>query len=398
MVSSKPNVLVIAPRCPLPLTSGTQIREYHVLRALADQAGVTLVTLIQSGEGADRVDELADWLTLRTVEHTRSKPRTLAAFPFSSDPYRVTKFNTDAFRSAIHETLEQESFDLVWANFLNTVGLLPADIGPDVILDEHNADGRYWESFLDGGPIERTFARVNIRRIKRFRKRVDDQVDGIVSVSEGDAKEARSWAGEPVWVMPNGVDTETFRPKTDPSETDKQVLFVGSLDVRMNKEAIEWFVQSSWPSVREAVPDATFQIVGRNPTKQIERLAEVDGVKLVGEVPAVEPYYDEASVVVAPFQYGGGTKLKVLEAMAMARPLVTTPTGANGIPINEEHAYVRERNQGFSNAVVSLLQEPAKRTSTGKRARAFVEKEFAWDVVTRSTVKEIISFYSDKGS
>jgi len=394
-MSSTPRVLVVAPRCPLPLASGTQIREYHVLRALADRADVTLLTLVQSGEGADRVDELADWLTVRTVEHTRSKPRTLAAFPFSGDPYRATKFNTDAVRSAVHETLQEASFDLVWANFLNTVGLLPADVEPDVILDEHNADVRYWESFLDGGRIERTFARVNIRRIERFRDRVGGRIDGVVSVSEADATEARDWAGEPVWVMPNGVDTDTFSPETDPGETDEQVLFVGSLDVRMNQEAIEWFVESAWPSVREAVPDATFRIVGRNPTTRIERLAEAEGVELVGGVPSVVPYYDEASVVVAPLRFGGGTKLKILEAMSMARPLVTTPTGATGIPIEAEHASVRERDGGFSDAVSSLLQHPSERAKTGAQARAFVKEQFDWESVTESTIEGVLNSYAD---
>jgi glycosyltransferase involved in cell wall biosynthesis len=390
-MSAAPRVLVITPRCPLPLASGTQIREYHVLQALADRAEVTLLTLIQSGEGADRIEELEDWLTVRTVEHTRSKPRTLAAFPLSGDPYRATKFNTDAFRSAVQETLEGGSFDLVWANFLNTVDLLPGDIEAEVILDEHNADVRYWESFLDGGRVERTFARLNIRRIERFRERIGDRVDGVVSVSEADATEARGWAGEPVWVMPNGVDTGTFSPETDPSETDEQVLFVGSLDVRMNQEAIEWFVRSAWPSIRDAVPDATFRIVGRNPTTQIERLAEAEGVELVGEVPSVVPYYDEASVVVAPLQYGGGTKLKVLEAMAMARPLVTTPTGASGIPIEEEHAHVREREEGFADSVVSLLENPDDRDAIGRRAMMFVKKQFSWGAVTGETVSRILN-------
>jgi glycosyltransferase involved in cell wall biosynthesis len=139
---------------------------------------------------------------------------------------------------------------------------------------------RYWESFFHGGRVERTFARLNIRRIERFRERVGDRVDGVISVSEEDTAEARGWAGEPVWVMPNGVGTGTFSPETDPSETDEQVLFVGSLDVRMNQETIEWFVRSAWPSIRETVPDATFRIVGRNPTTQVERLAEAEGVEL----------------------------------------------------------------------------------------------------------------------
>jgi glycosyltransferase involved in cell wall biosynthesis len=392
MTGSKPSVLVVTPRCPLPLTSGTQIRSYHVLRALSERADVTLVTLVQSGEGTQRLGELSELVTVHTVSHERSKFSTLCRFPISRQPYRCTKFNTAAFRDRVHDVLAEQSFDLVWLNFLNTAGLLPDSVGCPVVLDEHNADVRYWESFLDGAAPERLFAHSNIRRIERFRDRIVDRIDGVVSVSDGDAEEARSWAGRPVWVMPNGVDTDTFSTGVGADRVGSTVLFVGSLDVRMNEEAVEWFAESAWPSIRSRYPDAVFEIVGRNPTQRVTALADRPGVKLVGEVPSVVEYYEEAAVVVAPLQFGGGTKLKVLEALAMSRPLVTTPAGTTGIPLTDgEHAVVADR-EAFSEAVVSLLDTPARRATLGQQGRSFVESRFTWPAVTADTTGDVFEW------
>lgn len=392
-MNSTPRILVLAPRSPLPQSSGTQIREYKLLEALSDRADVTLVTLLQSGEGADRLEELEQVATVRPVPHDRSKLRTVTVYPLSSDPYRAVKFNTSEFESEVTSTLREETFDLIWANFLNTVELLPSETTVPVVLDEHNADVRYWNSFRTGNLVERMFARTNIGRIRRFRERVRDRIDGVVSVSEDDAEEARGWAEAPVWVLPNGVDTEQFSPEMPADETEKEILFVGSLDVRMNEEAVEWFLDEAWPSIHRRDPNSTFRIVGRNPTARIERRRSDPGVELVGDVPSVVPYYESASVVVAPLAFGGGTKLKVLEAMSMARPLVTTPTGTTGIDSVGDSVVLCDRGEGFADAVVSLLDDPESRRLIGNKARSFVEGRFSWSAVTGETLDEVFSRY-----
>lgn len=391
-MSARPEVLVLAPRFPLPLTSGTQIREYHLIEALAERFDVTLVSLVQDGEGCEHVTDLETLADVHTVAHSRSKLETLLRFGLSRKPYRICKFTTSAFRRQVRNQLDDSSFDLVWANFLNTAAAVPADISCPVVLDEHNSDVRYWESFLNGSLPERAIARLNIRRLRRLRRTLADRIDGVASVSEADAADARKWAGEPVWTVPNGVDTEKFAPTTSAADTDKRVVFVGSLDVRMNEEAVEWFVESAWPAIRTHHPDATFAVVGRNPTDRVHESTDAPGVELVGEVPAVVPYYDSAAVTVAPFQFGGGTKLKLLEALAMARPMVTTPVGATGIPLLDgEHAWVRERDESFADAVVELLNAPDTRAALGERARSFIQQEFAWDAITEDSVERIVT-------
>ena len=392
-MSETAEVLVLAPRFPLPLTSGTQIREYHILRALANRFDITLISLVQDGEGEERISELSEVATtIHTVPHKRSKKETLLRFMFSRQSYRVCKLTTPAFKRRVRDVVAQSSFDLVWANFLNTVPALPNDANCPVILDEHTSDVRDWESFLDGGILEQTIAWLNIRRIRRLRRIVKDQIDGIVSVSGADADEARKWAGEPVWPIPNGVDIDEFSPSVSAANVSKRVVFVGSLDVRMNEEAVVWFIENAWPEIYDTHPDATFAIVGQNSTERVQQSADTPGVELVGKVPSVVPQYDQAAVAIAPFQFGGGTKLKVLEALAMERPLVTTSVGKTGISLTDgKQALVRERDSSFAEAVIDLLDSPEKRMALGDRARSFVKQEFAWEALAETGISQVVS-------
>lgn len=388
-----PSVLVVAPRFPLPLESGTQLRVYHTLAALAEHFDVTLVALVQDGEGADRVDDVeALGVDVHTVAHSRSKRATLLRYGLTRRPYRTVKFATEPFHETVTDVLATEPFDLAWVHFLTTLPILPPDVDVPVVLDQHNADVRYWESFGDGSPGERAFALVNRLKLRRLREQWADRLGAVLSVSDADAAATRQWADCPVWTVPNGVDLDRFSPSQSAAAAGPRVVFVGSLDVRMNVEAVEWFVDEAWPAVRADHPDATFHVVGRNPTRAVRDLDSRDGVCVVGGVADVVPHYDDAAVAIAPFRLGGGTKLKVLEALAMERPLVATPTGVTGIDVEDgTHALVRERTDAFAGAVSSLLGDDALRTRLGTSGREFVSAEFAWSRILEAAIAKIQS-------
>lgn len=390
---SSPRILVVAPRFPLPARSGTQLRLYHSLRALADDYAVTLVALVQDGEGTDRIEDVADLgVEVRPVPHSRSRREAALRFATSLAPYRTEKFATSALRTAVAEAVAGRSFDLAWVHFLTTLPVLPADFDGPVVLDQHNADVRYWESFADGPPWERLFAAANRAKLRRFRARYAEHVDAILSVSAADAAATREWADCPVWVVPNGVDAGAFAPSRSAEDADETVLFVGSLDVRMNVEALTWFVEVAWPEIGASRPAATFRIVGRDPTPAVRELGKAAGVEVVGEVLDVVPYYDDAAVVVAPFRLGGGTKLKVLEALAMERALVTTPVGATGLELTDDrHALVRERGPAFVAAVEDALSSPRLRARLGAAGRSAVVDRYDWDAVMDRATERVES-------
>jgi glycosyltransferase involved in cell wall biosynthesis len=385
------SVLVITPEFPWPLNSGSKIRVYHSIRALASRFETTVVSITETDQtsGAEApIQELG--AAVETIETERSSAAAVGRSLLWQTPYRAAKFGSEEFTSTVHQVLEAGDFDLVWAHFLESARALPESPTPTVVLDQHNAERTYWQSFSDGALPIRLYARLNVRFLEQFQRVYRDRIDVVVSVDETDANEALSWAQAPVVVIPNGVDVETFSPTTIPSACNQTVLFVGSLNVRMNEEALSWFVSNAWPEVRDQVPNATFQIVGRNPTKRVNDLSRKPGVEVVGTVDDVVPYYDHASVFVAPFAFGGGTKLKVLEALSMERQLIATPVGVKGINVADgEHGLIREREQGFSTAVSESLREPDNQL--GASGRALVTAEYSWDRVYRDGIRRVLT-------
>lgn len=395
---SGPSVLVLAPRFPLPRTSGTQIREYHALAALARRFDVTLVSLVQDEAAFEYVQEIEDLgVTVETVRHDRSRRDALVRFATSTDSYRVCRFVTPALRRRVREVLDDQSFDLAWVNFATSVPALPESVSAPIVVDEHNEDVRYWESFLDGGPATRLFARANIWKLRRFRRRLADRVDGFLAVSEDDAARTRSWADEtPVWIAPNGVDISEFSAERPAGAADEVVRFVGSLDVRMNTDALAWFVDEVWPAVYERRPDAAFEVVGRNPTELVRELGAAPGVRIRGEVDSVVPWYESSALTVAPFRFGGGSKLKVLESLSMRRPVVSTPVGTVGLDVSEDvGVVVREDSSAFADAVVKLLSTPVERTRLGDAGRVFVTDRYAWDEIMANNIDAVVSTLLD---
>jgi glycosyltransferase involved in cell wall biosynthesis len=252
-----------------------------------------------------------------------------------------------------------------------------------LVLDQHNEAIKYWDSFRRGNAIERLVARLNQARLRRLQKRVMSIIDTVLSVSESDAEATREWADCPVQVVPNGIDTDQFTASKPASEVKKRVAFVGSLNVRMNEEALIWFVDQSWPSVRDCHPEATFSIIGRSPSTRVRKLDNHPGVEVVGPVPEVVPYYERSAV-------GGGTKLKILEALSMERGLVTTQMGATGIDIEDgRHALVRDRDGTFAEAVSCLLENPAERSQLGGNGRELVREQYDWDRIMSKALNRV---------
>ncbi|WP_132057811.1 glycosyltransferase family 4 protein [Halorussus amylolyticus] len=393
-MSGKRTCLVLAPRFPLPKRSGTQIREYHALVELASRFDITLVSLIQDSTAFDYISEVESLgVTVEPVSHERSRRDALGHFCTSTDSYRVCRFVTPALRRRTHRVLREQSFNLVWVNFATTVPALPPSVSAPVVVDEHNEDVRYWESFLDGGVGTRLFARANIWKLRRLRRTLTERVDGFLAVSDNDAERTRRWSrGIPVWTVPNGVDVQKFDSDKRAGAIDDTIQFVGSLDVRMNTDALSWFVENAWPFVREQRPNAVFQIIGRNPTPSVEKLGTVGGVRVHGEVDRVVPWYESAALTVAPFRFGGGSKLKVLESLSMRRPVVSTPVGTVGLDVSDNAGVlVRDDPETFADAVVGLLADSTKRTRLGDAGRQFVTERYAWEEIMAEGIDTIES-------
>ncbi|HEX8728484.1 MAG TPA: glycosyltransferase, partial [Ktedonobacterales bacterium] len=185
-------------------------------------------------------------------------------------------------------------------------------------------------------------------------------------------------------VAPNGVDLATFSAAPPnggaTEEIADRIVFTGTLGYYPNEQAVLHFAARCWPLIREQVPRATWQVVGSNPPDSVRQLDALPGVTVTGTVPSVQPYLAAASVAVVPLLVGSGTRLKILEALAMRKAIVTTSLGCEGIAITAgQHALIADEPDAFAAAVVRLLREPETRVALGAAGRALVEEQYSWD-------------------
>src|SRR5687768_863185 len=211
--------------------------------------------------------------------------------------------------------------------------------------------------------------------------------DCVVAVSREDREMMeREYHVKNVYDVPTGVDTDFFRPSGERKRQPHNLVFTGSMDWLPNEDAIRYFTEQIMPRIRQSMPDVTLTVVGRDPYPGLVELSKRDSsVMVTGRVEDVRPYMDEAAVYIVPLRIGGGTRLKIYEAMAMEKAIVSTSIGAEGLPVsNGSEIVLADDPESFAEATVKLLQNEDMAHEIGQRAAAKVRREFGWDIVADS--------------
>jgi glycosyltransferase involved in cell wall biosynthesis len=258
---------------------------------------------------------------------------------------------------------------------------LPPDMM--VVLDQHNVES---EILYRSGRQERSRMRRVYNMLEYVKYRADEvrfcrRADLIIATSERDRMHMVNWGDlPPCVVIPNGVDTGYFSSRLDDAAVSAaSVVFTGTMSYAPNAEAVLYFAHDIWPSVRRRAPEATLAIVGQGPPPVVSRLAELPGITVTGSVPDVRPYIAGAQVVVAPLRIGGGTRLKILEAMAMSRAVVSSSIGCEGLDVEDgRHLLIADEPASFAARVVDLLSNPEQRSALGCAGRRLVEERYDW--------------------
>lgn len=385
-------ILFLSKRLLFPTDRGGLVRTLNVVRHLSQWHDLTFLSNQQPGQEEDCLEMTRLGLRLVTVpweEVSRSNwrfYRDLAWNLFSPDPFNAAKDYDPALRARARQLLDEARYDLVVCDFVqmarNAVGIWD---GPSVLF-EHNVEAEIFErhSRTDEGWIRRRFMGYQAAKMRRFEGWAGRQFTRVVAVSERDKEQyGRRYGWTNVDVIDTAVDIDYYRPN-DCAKQAGTVLFVGSLDWLPNVDGLRWFVAEVWPLVRRDQPEARLRLVGRNPTSEIQSLAEHPGVELVGPVPDTRPWLAESEVSIVPLRIGGGTRLKVFEAMAMGLPVVSTPLGAEGLQVQSgEHLLLAEGAEKVAEAVVRLLRSEALRMALGRAARNLVVTRFSSESVAR---------------
>jgi sugar transferase (PEP-CTERM/EpsH1 system associated) len=379
-----------------PVDKGGRIRTYNMLRELRRRHRVTYLTLDDGDAAPDAVERAQEYCTDLVRVPFRTAPKRsarffgeLAANVVSSLPYAVAKYRSAGMRRQVERIVGRGDVDVLVCDFLAPSLNVPDGLSCPTVLFQHNVEAMIWQRHTEIAqhPVKRRYMGEQWRRMRAFEAAECRRFDRVIAVSEQDRDVfARDYGvGDPV-AVPTGVDVRYFDPGAVPptARSASELVFTGSMDWLPNEDAILWFVGEILPRVRTAVPDATLTVVGRNPTPRIVELGKRElGVRVTGGVPDVRPYLARGAAFVVPIRIGGGTRLKIYEAMAMELPVVSTTVGAEGLPVEPDREFLRgDDPEAFAAAVVRLLRDPNGARALGERAAETVRAQFSWERVT----------------
>ena len=364
------DILFLAHRLPFPPDRGDKIRSFHILKHLAARARVHLVAFADTPADRDPAPEFRRLLASCTiVPRTKPRARALVEALALGRPVSLTAFADPRIAAAVerHQDMATYVFSGQMAQYV---------AAPDV-MDFVDVDSAKFAAFAGVGlGAMRWLMRREARLLGRFEREAAARAGASVFVSEA---EAALFGGERTCAIENGIDTHHFDPAASfdrlPGGEGPLLVFTGQMDYRPNIDAVVAFSREALPLIRRRHLSARFAIVGRAPTTAVRALAELPGVTVTGEVADVRPWLAAADVCVAPLQLARGVQNKVLEAMAMARPVVASPAAAEGI----DHACTVRVAEDSAGAIDDLLADAAAARSMGEGARAQVIRRYAWD-------------------
>ena len=385
-------ILLTVPRPLFPPDTGGKIRSLNILARLALRAEIHAVSFADPIRDAVAMDKMRSTFESYTPVFWREATkgslrfyREVLANQCSALPYFLAKFHQPRFRSTVEALAARRQFDLIFCDFLHTAApLVESTLRPRLVF-EHNVEfllrKRKWE--VEKHPLRKPVLGSEWRKTRTIEAQVCRSFDHLIAVSQQDQQTlADEFGVKNVSTLPTGVDTDFFYPSDDQPQREC-LVFVGSMDWDPNEDGILWFLRDVYPRIRQAVPNASLSVVGRNPSSKLRAVAgRESGVKLTGWVADVRPYLAQAEVVVVPLRVGGGTRIKIPEAMAMGKPVVATPVGAEGLPFSDgREIRIAEHPEQFAQAVVELLRNPSLRNSIGTHARRRVASDYSWDAV-----------------
>ncbi|BAV64064.1 TIGR03087 family PEP-CTERM/XrtA system glycosyltransferase [Sphingobium cloacae] len=382
-------ILFLCHRIPFPPDRGDKIRSYHLLKRLAEIAPVHVGCFADDARDMGFAQEMAALAASQRVL-MRDRSRLVAGLSglAKGQPLLVSLFDHPELHRWVAQVMAERPISAVVAysaQMAHFVPMLPDPVR--FLMDFVDFDSAKYAAYgAEGSGPMAWINRREGRVLLDFEKRTAARADVCAFVSEAEAALFRQASGQgrdKVVAIENGVALDFFDPSTDFPAVEKGegplLVFTGQMDYRPNVEAVESFARESLPAIRAVHPDARFAIVGRNPSKSVQALAALAGVIVTGGVPDVRGWLAAADVVVAPLRIARGIQNKVLEAMAMARPVVASPQAAEGIDAQDEtHFLIAADPAGEAARIIALLADPARAARLAQAARARMEQRYRW--------------------
>jgi len=374
----------------LPVHNGGNIRTYHVLRYLSSHHELTFYSYYGDRPDRDYERELQQQLPGAVAACTGERTRSglsrgldyLSHLPDAA-PYAVSRFSQSMVKRQLTDWFSQRKFDVTVCDFLDAAVNFPEHLDTPSVLFQHNVESEIWRRHAETAtnPVRKAIYGMEYRKMLRFEESAVRKFHHVIAVSENDRALLARWvAPDRVTVVPTGVDLARYSPGSSARETAPLVTFVGAMDWEPNVDGVEYFCAEIWPLIQAEVPEARFRIVGRSPGGRVQRWAS-EKVEITGQVASVIEHLRQSAVVIVPLRIGGGTRLKIYEAMATAKPVVSTTVGAEGLEVKHGRDIIlADDARSFSQAVVMLLRDPDLRRRYGSAA-AETASRFDWPTI-----------------
>ena len=378
----------------VPPDTGGKIRSYNILRELARRHSVTFFSFYATLDndlhpGLNSIFERVVCLPLKLPT-----PKSLGEMIdygtglLSSQPYSVTKYCRPQVRQKLRALLQAEAFDVILCDFMVAAGVIPWHWPTPKVLFTHNVEATIWRRHYEvaTNPIWKAISWLEWRKMEAAERRYLRLADHVLTVSETDRAAFATFLDiRNLTVIPTGVDVDYFQPMPA-KESANSLVFTGSMDWLPNEDAIVYFCDAILPLIKQQCPEVSLEVVGRNPSPKLRALARTETcIRLTGWVEDIRPFVARGSVCIVPLRIGGGTRLKIFEAMAMKKAVVSTTVGAEGLPVRPgENILLVDTPNDFARSVVSLLRDSKERERLGRAARTLVQEKYSWAAVAES--------------
>jgi glycosyltransferase involved in cell wall biosynthesis len=381
-----PRVLVLDEEVPWPANTGKRLRTLNLLTALAHEFHLDL--LVHQSDGAPDGEKELRRRNIRVhIADSRlprkggvSLPFRIAASLSVGLPYSVYSHKQAGYSKRLDALCQAQAYDLVhceWTPYAAYAGRFDLP----VTIAAHNVEWQIWDRMTQAErrPVHRRLFQLQASLMRRFEQDVFRRFKHVTAVSAEDAAAIRALGCEDVEIVPNGVDVDFYAPPQTANEDARTLVFTGSMDWLANQDAIRWFINDVHPLLKQRV-DYRLYVVGRTPPAwMMDRSIVPAEVTVTGTVDDVRPYIARSAVYVVPLRVGGGSRLKILEALAMARPVVSTAVGAEGLELTPgTHLLVADEPSTFVETICRLFADAHQRRALGAAGRAHVEARYTW--------------------
>lgn len=399
-------IIVIDEEFPYPPDTGKRIRSFNLLSRIASRH-----TLYYIGYGRKNSDAYKAFEAhgMNPVAVPRDVPPKsgpmfywrLFGNLFSKHPYIVSSHYSDIFQQTLNELIEKVQPDIVLSEWSPYAVFTRKLTNIKTIIVAHNIEHRIWQRYHENetSSLKKSYIKHQLEKLTSFEKETFADTDGVTVVSQMEKEYLSDFCGQKnIQVVDNGVDLEYFSPSTETPQKNN-LVFVGSMNWRPNQDAVTYFVNDIYPILKKEIPDITVNFVGKEPPKQLLKYNELDGINITGGVPDVRPYVNKASAYIVPLRIGGGTRLKILEALSMKKQVISTSVGAEGLHVTDhKDILLADDPESFANRIKEALTNQALSNILADNGRFLVEQRYSWDSIAATLEQFLLSVRGKKVS